>query len=74
MQLVSRTIAVAAVLLFLASPSTLYATYTSTVSGSTATMTGDSASDTLTITQISGLLSFNRSSSRRSKQSTPVGR
>lgn len=60
MQFVSRAIAVAAVLVFLTFPSTLYASYTSAVSGSTATMTGDAAGDTLTITQIGGLFFHNR--------------
>ncbi len=50
-----RTIAVSAVLLFLANPSAVYAAYTSTVVGSIATMTGDAGSDALTITQSGGL-------------------
>jgi hypothetical protein len=50
----------AALLLFLASPSAVYAAYTSAVVGSTATMTGDAAGDVLTITQSGGLFSHNR--------------
>ena len=60
MKLFSVRITVSAVLLFLSSPSVLYATYTSTISGSTATMTGDAASDTLIIGQTAGLYSHNR--------------
>jgi hypothetical protein len=60
MQFLSRTIAVSAVLLFLTSPSTLYASYTSAAADSTATMTGDAAGDTLTITQTGGLFRHNR--------------
>ena len=49
-----RPIALAAILLFLANPAAVDAAYTSAVVGSTATMTGDAASDTLTITQAAG--------------------
>jgi hypothetical protein len=56
----ARTVAVAAVLLVLGSPSAVYAVYTSTASGSNATMTGDGAGDTLTITQQGGLFRHNR--------------
>ena len=56
----ARTIACAAVLLFVANPSLVYANYTSTVVGSTATMVGDAASDTLEITQSGGFFSHNR--------------
>src|SRR5438094_5987465 len=56
----SRTIAIPAVLFCLASPGAVEAAYTSTVAGSTATMTGDAAGDTLTITQAGGLFSHNR--------------
>src|SRR5262245_46585077 len=60
MQFVSRTIAVAAVLFFLTSPSTLYASFTSAASGSTATMSGDTSGDTLTISDVGGLYRHNR--------------
>jgi CHRD domain/RTX calcium-binding nonapeptide repeat (4 copies) len=56
----SRAIAVSAVLLFLAHPSAVYAAYTSTVTGLTATMTGDAGSDTLSISQSGGLFQHNR--------------
>ncbi|PYR45191.1 MAG: hypothetical protein DMF89_25715 [Acidobacteria bacterium] len=55
----SHTVAVVAALLCLA-PAAVEAAYTSTVAGSTATMTGDAAGDTLTITQAGGLFSHNR--------------
>lgn len=55
-----RTIAASAVLLFLAHPSAVYAEYTSTVVGSTATMTGDGAADILEITESGGLFRHNR--------------
>jgi hypothetical protein len=51
---------VSAVLLLLATPSVVHAAYTSTVAGAVATMTGDAASDTLTITQAGGLFQHNR--------------
>ena len=56
----ARTIAIVATLLFLANPAAVYAAYTSTVVGSTATMIGDAAGDTLTITQAGGLFRHNR--------------
>src|SRR5687768_9924934 len=56
----SRTIAIVAVLLFLANPAAVFAAYTSTVVGSTATMIGDAAGDSLSITQSGGLFSHNR--------------
>jgi hypothetical protein len=59
-QLAVRTIVVSGVLLVLASPSAVYAAYTSTLTGSNATMTGDGASDTLTITLSGGLVRHNR--------------
>ncbi len=55
------TIGVFTVLLFLANPSAVYAAYTSTVVGSTATMTGDAANDLLSITESGGLFRHNRS-------------
>ena len=55
-----RTFVVSAVLLVLATPSAIEAAYTSTVASSTATMTGDAAADTLTITSSGGLLRHNR--------------
>jgi hypothetical protein len=51
---------VSALLLALVAPSAVEAAYTSTVVGLTATMTGDAASDTLTITQSGGLFRHNR--------------
>ena len=60
MRFPSRTMVVSAVLLFLATPAAVHAAYTSAVVGSTATMTGDAAGDTLTITQAGGLFSHNR--------------
>ncbi len=56
----ARTIAVSAALLFLAHPSAVYAAYTSTLTGLTATMTGDAGSDTLSISQSGGLFQHNR--------------
>ncbi len=56
----SRAIAVSAVLLFLANPAAVYAAYTSTVVGSTATMVGDVAGDTLSITESGELFRHNR--------------
>jgi hypothetical protein len=56
----SRTLAVAAVMLFLAAPAAVEAAYTSAVAGSVATMAGDAAGDTLTITQAGGLFQHNR--------------
>ncbi len=56
----SRTIAVSAVLLVLANPSAVHAAYTSAVVGSTATMTGDSTGETLSITQSGGFFRHNR--------------
>jgi hypothetical protein len=59
-RLAVRTIVVSGVLLVLATPSAVDAAYTSTVSGSSATMTGDGASDTLSITHEGGLFRHNR--------------
>ena len=56
----ARTIALVAVLLFLTNPAAVFAAYTSTVVGSTATMIGDTAGDTLTITEAGGLFRHNR--------------
>jgi hypothetical protein len=55
-----RTIALSAVLLFLATPSNVYAAYASVLGGSTATLIGDGADDTLIITQSGGLFRHNR--------------
>ena len=49
-----------AVLLFLANPAAVFAAYTSTVVGSTATMIGDAAGDSLVITEMGGLFRHNR--------------
>jgi hypothetical protein len=60
-QLTSRTIGVGvAALLLLSAPAAVEAAYTSTIVGSTATMTGDASGDTLTITQSGGLFRHNR--------------
>ena len=56
----SHTIAIVAVLSFLANPAAVFAAYTSTVVGSTATMIGDAAGDSLVITEMDGLFRHNR--------------
>jgi hypothetical protein len=48
--------ALVAALLFLSAPAAVEAAYTSTVVGSTATMTGDAAGDTLTITALGAFM------------------
>ena len=53
-------IALAAILLFLANPAAVFAAYTSTVVGSTATMTGDATGDNLLIAEAGGLFGHNR--------------
>ena len=60
MRFSSRVFLASAVLLFLAAPSSVYAAYTSTATATTATMVGDAAADTLTITEAGGLFSHNR--------------
>ena len=55
-----RPITLVAVLLFLANPAAVFAAYTSTVVGSTATMVGDATGDNLEITEAGGLFSHNR--------------
>jgi hypothetical protein len=60
MRLSVRAFAASIVVLLVASPSAVYAAYTSTVVASTANMTGDAAGDTLTISEAGGLFQHNR--------------
>src|SRR5262245_18157738 len=55
-----RPIVAAAVLMLLADPSAVYASYTSTLSGSTAIIVGDFAGDTLVIIDSGGNFAHNR--------------
>ena len=60
-QFALRTMGVGlAALLVVSAPAAVEAAYTSTVVGTVATMTGDAAGDTLTITQSGGLFQHNR--------------
>src|SRR5262245_60030361 len=55
-----RTLALWTALLLVGIPSTAFASYTSTVAGTIATMVGDASPDNLTITQAGGLFRHNR--------------
>src|SRR5919108_2264426 len=59
-RLPSRVLALSAALFCLANPSVVYASYTSTVVGTAATMVGDTAGDTLIISQSGGVFRHNR--------------
>src|SRR5262245_41258623 len=60
MRFLPRTTAVSAAVFCFTTTSTVYAAYLSFLARSTATMVGDVASDTLTITQVGGLFRHNR--------------